>query len=1138
MGCQVCLRAADYYRDRRAVAGPPCLRLMLHVHVADRADRLLAPLSDLALDSSGDPFAPSVIAVPTRGVERWVTQQLAAVHSICANIVFPSPQRITRDAVALASGIDPVDDPWRPGRAAWPIAQLLDEHRHEAWLSVVRRHLDGAGEPGGRRLALAQHLAVLFDRYARDRPAMLKVWEAGRAADDDGRALPDDLAWQARLWALLAERLASVPHPAARVADACASLRDQPGLLELPTQLALFNLTRLPAADLQVLEAIAAHRDLHLLVLHPSPALWERLSDRPAPGRRDDDPTRTSARHPLLASWGHDVRELQLLLNGLDVDETTHYTGDSGSHDAADASLLRRLQDEIRTDTPPEAPSSVDRQDRSVQLHACHGRGRQVEVLRDVVLGLLADHPDLEPRDIVVMCPDIEQFAPLISATFGAGQILHETTSDQLPVVRMQLADRSLRQTNTVLSAVSALLELVSGRMGVSELLDFADRDPVRRRFGLDDDALARLERWVEQTGTRWAIRAAHRADVKLDSVADGTWQPALDRIALGAVLPEPEQGLWRGVLPLDDVDSSAIDLAGRLCELVDRLEHTRESLTRTQPIGDWVTAIADAAAGLCATGPRDSWQKAELARLLDDLATDAADSDIPVTPAELRGLVASRLAGRPTRANFRTGAVTCCTMAPMRSVPHRVVCLLGLDDDAFPRKAARDGDNLLLRHPRLGERDPRSEDRQLLLDAVMSATQTLVITYTGNDERTNQPRPPAVPVLELLDAIERTGGTEAAATAVTRHPLQPFDPENFRAGRLRVEGPSSFDERMLHAARALATPAASTDGRLLTTPLALRIDDPVALADLIAFVEHPVKAFLRQRLGIRISDLPEAPSDELDLNPGGLTKYHVGQRITDMLLTGTPIDDAVAAEAARGGLPPTGALRDRVLDEVTTCAQAIVARAQGTLGSLATTSADVDVPLPSGRRLAGTVTGVGDGRVQRVAYSSLGPKHRLAAWVRLLALAAGGSRVNEAVTVARAGTGARLHRISAPSDADLAAWAADELDRLIDLRDRGLREPLPVSGQAAVAFAAALPQGVPEAMHAADEQWTSGYDFDREDRDPEHQLAFGSVLTFDDLWAWQLPAGDEAGWAPGVPSRFGCLAARLWNGLLAREQL
>ena len=232
----------------------------------------------------------------------------------------------------------------------------------------------------------------------------------------------------------------------------------------------------------------------------------------------------------------------------------------------------------------------LDPNDRSVQVHACHGRARQVEVLRDAILHLLEEDPTLEPRDVIVMCPDIETFAPLIQATFGAGEVFED--DDELealpadvrpPDLRVRLADRALRQTNPVLGVIGRLLDLVDERLTASQVLDFADQEPVRRRFGLDDDDLARIEDWVAASGIRWGLDAAHRAPFKLDALAAGTWRAGVDRLLVGVTMTEEEQRLFHDVLPLDDVDSGAIDVAGRFAELVDRLQLALDALNQRQ---------------------------------------------------------------------------------------------------------------------------------------------------------------------------------------------------------------------------------------------------------------------------------------------------------------------------------------------------------------------------------------------------------------------------------------------------------------------------------------------------------------------------------------------------------------------------
>ena len=1148
---------------------------MLHVHRAERADGLVEALRGLLAIAPPDPFAPELISVPTRGMERWLTQRLSAglgaspgrADGVCANVAFPSPRNLARDAVAAASGVGPDEDPWRPERAVWPLLAVVGESLHEPWLRSLWLHLSGTSETPdplrrARRLSSVSHLAGLFDAYALHRPAMLEAWASGRDGDGAGNELAPDSAWQAELWRRLRDRIGT-PGPAERLQLACARLREDPGLADLPPRLALFGLTRLPAGHLQVLQALSAHREVHLMLLHPSPALWESVAatiaeHEPIVARREDV-TAELAANRLLASWGQDAREMQLVLAGAGRHANHHHPVEH-----RDDTLLARIQADVRAnETPPGAPlpGHPDRRpvladgDFSVQVHACHGRARQVEVVRDAVLHLLREDPTLEPRDVIVMCPDIETFAPLIQATFGAGEVTEGEDSGAVPAdvrpvdLRVRLADRSLRQTNPVLGVTAQLIDLAGRRLTASQVLDLADREPVRRRFRLDDDDLTRLQDWVADSGIRWGLDAAHRAPFKLDALNAGTWQAGLDRVLTGVAMTEDESRLFSGVLPLDDVESGAIELAGRFAELVDRLRAAVDALSASQSVEDWAEAIAHAADAMTATAPRDAWQRSQLQRLLDDLVAEASVSGAAeateLALPEVRALLADRLQGRPTRANFRTGHLTVCTLAPMRSVPHRVVCLLGLDDGAFPRRAPRDGDDLMLDDPHLGDRDPRTEDRQLLLDALMAAGDRLIVTHTGNDERTNAPRPPAVPVGELLDVIDatvRVEGGAARSRVVVRHPLQPFDPRNFTASALVPGHHWSFDPVTLEGARALTRPREEVPP-FLSGPLPPMEAAVVEVEDLVSFARHPVRAFLRRRLGISVREDSDEVEDDLRVELDGLTKWGVGQRLLEARLEGVDARTATLAEIARGSLPP-GALGKPVIDEVFPIVEEIAAEVQRAVGTHSPpASLDVRVPLPGGRLLSGTIPGVSGDVLRAVTYSRVAAKHRISAWVRLLALtAAHPERAFTAVTIGRAsGRGpvsvARI-RPGIDDPAGRREWALAQLAVLVDLHDRGMREPLPLYCATSAAYAQAVLAGR-DAVAAGRKEWTSEWNYDHEDAELEHRLVLGAVRSFDELIS-EPPRDDEAGdgWATGEAARLGRLARRMWDGLLAREEI
>ena len=495
--------------------------------------------------------------------------------------------------------------------------------------------------------------------------------------------------------------------------------------------------------EVQLLQALGAHRDVHLWLPHPSEALWQALSDLRGAVPRAEDESHERVGHPLLSSLGRDLRELERTL-GAPWSPAGAARRRSRPARTTGETLLAWLQDDLAANaTGDPCRRAVDPGDTSVQVHSCHGPARQVEVLREVLLGLLADDPTLEPRDILVMCPDIEAYAPLITAAFGMGAVVDE--SDQHHPghqLRVMLADRSLTQTNPLLAVVAQMLAIAGGRAEGSRILDLLASDPVRRRFSFTENDLETITGWVENAGIRWSFDEHHREDFGLEGYVQNTWRFGLDRILAGAAVSDDAERFFATTLPLDDVASSSIDLAGRLAECIDRLQKVTDDLAGEHPVTTGWTPSRDGVEELTAVARGDEWQRGQLHRELAALATDPAAQGLPLRLPDVRALMTERLAGRPTRANFRTGTLTVCTMTPMRSVPHRVVCLLGVDDGVFPRAGAVDGDDVLARRPLTGERDLRSEDRQLMLDAIVAARQTLVVTYTGATETTGLSAP------------------------------------------------------------------------------------------------------------------------------------------------------------------------------------------------------------------------------------------------------------------------------------------------------------------------------------------------------------------------------------------------------------
>lgn len=1074
----------------------------LHVHRATRTDLLAEGLAAVLAVPAADPLAQEIVVVPARGVERWLTQRLShrlgagsgGADGVCAGVRFLSPNSL----VTLLLGTDR-DDPWLPDNLAWPLLATMDERLDEPWAVQLARHLGhgDASERGrlraGRRYSVARRLAGLFHSYAVQRPALLASWEAGRPGDGSSRpdaigggSWPDgiggtldaDLAWQPPLWRALIERIGGTT-PVERHTQTVMRLRDGDPSLDLPERMSLFGHTRLARTEIELLSALGERHQVDLWLPHPSPALWAKLmplvGDGPVP--RDRDESGTIVAHPLLASLGRDLRELQravaLASAGDEARlhaEAAHRTDPdhasagerAESQQAGRQSWLAHLQHDLATDHPPTRDEAraraIGEDDRSIQIHACHGPARQVEVLRDVLVGLLADDPSLEPRDILVMCPDIETFAPLIQAAFGLADLHFSGETHPAHGLRVQLADRSRTATNPLLAVAARLVDLSGGRITASEILDLAATVPVRARFAFSEDDLEQFGRWVEQSGVRWGLDGGHRTPYGLGGLAANTWRAGLDRILLGVARTEEPDHWVRQVLPLDDVDSGSIDLAGRVNEFVDRVDAIRDALLAAGTVRCWTAALADGVDALAEVPRDDAWQRAELGR---ELATVAARAD-PATllhVPDVRALLTDRAQGRPTRANFRTGGLTVCTMVPMRSVPHRVVALLGLDDGTFPRGGAVDGDDALARHPVTGERDVRSEDRQLLLDAICAARDTLVVTYTGADPHTGAVRAPAVPLGEVIDAARAARGLgtsedDALLAPVRRHRLQPFDAVNLDIGA----GPAfSFDPHALAAAKAARTPRPRpAPGLQILRPLTAPPREDVDLADLQDFFANPTRAFLRDRLDVGTPLEADPPRDAIPIDLDGLATWQVGDRLLRDLLAGGSVSEVQQSEYLRGELPPA-ALGQAVLRAIGPVAQAIAAEAEAVLRAdgtpLPVGAVDIDVDLGEGRRLTGTVGGVA-GRAALVStYSRIAARHRLQTWITLLALTAGtppGSGPWTAHAVGRAK--GVVHVAVGPIERDAATQV---LRDLVAVRDRGQVIPIPFCPKTSHAYAA-----------------------------------------------------------------------------------
>ena len=1043
----------------------------LTVHRAHRLDTLAGVLAGTLAAPPADPLQRELVAVPSRGVGRWLSQQLAGRFGIAANIGFPTPEAMFGQVTAAVDPALAASPDWGQTALLWHVLAVLDDELRAPELAVLASHLgaDAADDRArrGRRLATAATLTRLFVAYGRQRPAMLAEWAAGADTDGALNPLPESMTWQPWLWRRVRARI-GVPHPAERLDALVARLREQPAAAGLPDRLAVFGATRLPGGLLTLLAALGEHRQVDVYLPYPSDL---PLPERPA--------------HPLLASCAREVQGLQTALADLGATDRFH-----PGPPPARPTLLSALQRSLSTDTPGEVPGEPD---GSIEIHSCHGPSRQVEVLRDRLLHLFAGDETLQPRDVLVVCPDLDTYGPLIRGAFGA---------DGGPL-RVRLADRGLRETNAVLDVLAALLDLAADRVRAGELLDLAAAGPVRQRFGFSDDDLETLADWVPRSGIRWGIDGTQRSRFNLEQFRQGTAHTGVDRIALGVAADESDLAWLATALPLSGIESTKAGLAGRFAEFVELLGGQLARMTARQRAAEWSDLLTETIELLTETPWELQWQEAQALRLItgalaqpgahDGREQDWAEEDWTgedggpsLVLSDIRELIGGLLADRSGRSDFCTGELTVCPMRPMRSVPHRVIVLLGMDGAVFPRPATVDGDDILAVTspapdavtspapdpvtlpapdpvtslapvaPRTGEPGVRDEDRQTFLDAVTAVTERLLVFYTGTDPVTAAVVPPATVVSELQDL--------AGPGVVVRHTLHAFDEANFRigppAGPAGMPRPFSFDPALLGGARARS--ALNRGGTAGTPPTVIadavlpaqRPAPDVELAELIAFYQCPAEAFATGRLGLDLRKPEEASGEQLAVTLDGLERWGIGQRYLTELLHGVDPLVAQGAEQRRGTLPPFQ-LGAEILREITEKAAAIATVAEpyrtGTQSGAAR-DADVALTLPDGRRLTGTVGDLFGHRHVTVTFSGLKAKHKIEAWIRLLALNAGGlSEITEAVLIGggRARGTSQRCRLTAPPN------AAALLNALVAVRDAGLTRPLGLTLEAGAAAAA-----------------------------------------------------------------------------------
>ncbi len=896
------------------------------------------------------PLAPlenETLLVQSNGVAQWLKMALARSPEaggcgIAAALDIQLPARFLWSAyqAVLGPGEVPAQSPFARDALAWRLMGLLPELLADPLYAPLARFLEDDTDLR-KRHQLAVRLADLFDQYQVYRADWLADWAAGddRLRDASGRPreLEPELRWQPALWRALLEDAGPLLAGQARSAlhrrflEAVAGLRAPPP--GLPRRVIVFGISSLPAQSLEALEALARLSQLLVCVHNPCEYYWADLApgrEAPAPGagrrpRRSAPAADPDAHgHPLLAAWGRQGQDYIRLLDERDRPEAYRALLEALPWERIDLfephgqdCLLHQLQDDIRELRPLQETRAhwpaLDPADTSIQFHVTHSPQREVEVLHDQLLARFDADPSLRPRDVIVMVPDVDAYAPHVQAVFGR---LEPDDSRHIPFA---LSDQGARGRDPLLAALEALLGLPHARLGVSELLDLLEVPAVCRRFGIPPQRLAQLHDWVAGAGIRWGLHAPARAALGLpDGLQQNTWRFGLSRLLLGYA--SAGTGPWQGIEPHAEVGGLEARLLGPLAQLLERLEHWWQRLREPVPAARWGERLRALLADFFE--PDADAEQLTLARLAETLeqweqacALAGLEQPLPLGVVAEHWLAAQD--GASLSGRFLGGAVSVCTLLPMRAIPFRVVCLLGMNDGDYPRVRVPADFDLMAGEHRPGDRSRREDDRYLFLEALLSAREQLYVSWVGRSARDDSARPPSVLVAQLRDHLA-AGWQPAAGDAgepsgllerlTLVHPLQPFGRAYFRAGGDPRCFTYAAEWSAVHAAPAPAgdAPAAPLAPRPAPAPLA-----PEALA---RFLKNPVQAFFNQRLEVFFDDPDEMADDLEPFTLDALTAWQLRERLTAAVLAdaGGPAAwegrlDAELARLGRSGELPLG---------------------------------------------------------------------------------------------------------------------------------------------------------------------------------------------------------------------------------------
>lgn len=1016
----------------------------LFLSCSNRVEELHTQLARLLkLAPLKDPLQEEVIVVPGMAMQRWVNQQLALQHGIAANIHYPLPAAWIWSLAARTNPNELIEgeDPLSRENAAWRIYALLPGLLERAEFQELQRYLHN-DESGVKRWQLAQRLADIFDRYQYYRPDWIRDWSTGKHnAQAKSANVP---LWQVALWQGLVQECPN-SHRVALIDNLLQVLNDpvaRDTLLKfVPERISCFALSSLPPLFVQVLHALAQYTDIFLFLHSPTDQYWADLRSQKDQARlRLEKPAEAvyyDTGNELLASWGRQGQAFQDLLLNDDSIESTHW---EDYLQAGGDSLLHRLQDDILalTNTSQEVPL-----DESVEISVCHSPMRECQVLHDRLLAAIDADPTLKPEDILVMVPEISRYAPYVEAVFR-----QDEHSDR-PFIPWNLSDINVADEHPLVRIFLQLLTLSSSRFSFSELASYLEVPQIAAQFELEGSTQDELLALLRESEVRWGINAAHKQALDLPKIEQNTWEHGIDRLIAGYAMSDI--ALWHNIAPMNGVGGASAAALGRFCGLLETLKQWHLTLNQSRSAQQWQQLLNAMLETLFGTQRDDDDRLQQIRDAIDELASQAGEQILSIEL--LRLCLEESLSTRTQHNRFFSGGVSICGMRPMRSLPFRMICVLGLNDAAFPRTEQNQSFDAMGKHWQAGDPRKGDEDRYLLLETLLCARDKLYVSYTGRSLKDNSELQASVLLREFMDFLnahyipEGSDDANISEKLTFEYPMQAFSWRQFEA----LAGDSarqSYDSWWCDVAQTLQSEQRAPDRLeawpITAIPMPEESVEQVELSRLIRFMQHPVKGFFNLRLGIYLHD-GDASDDEENFAIDGLSTWQMHKGLISTLLKNEaqPSNELLALYQAQGILPH-GAMAQNAYDTMREKASDLLERLQ------AYESLDVEplaielaCQLPNSDEVVAVTAHLTQFYPSKgllhYTPSSMKPKHLLALWLEHLAFCAASARDESLKSVLICKDQEVQFSMTEP------AMALSQLTGYVSIYREGLTRPLPL---------------------------------------------------------------------------------------------